>query len=260
MLVYTILGLGYFSKSKASFEAHPFKLQRDKKIIKSIMSMGMSSLIMSVMYLIQSVVVFNALSGLGTTFDVAFYGAAYRVFTLMLTPLFGLMRALQPVAGINYGAGKYERVIKTVKVFCVSGVIIMFPFWLAMMIAPQAILSTMLPGRVFDVASLTNFRVYMGMLPFLPVIFMSMTFYPSIDNGKVASIMGIARQLIFYVPVMLILPRLFGVKWVYFGSTSIDIIVTIATICVFAQTFRKLRKKSESEALDDNVGLAEAAN
>ena len=89
MLIYTILGLVYFKRGKASFEAHPFKIYRDKKIIKEIMSMGMASLIMSVMSLVQAVVVFNALSGFGTTSDIAFYGAAYRIFTLMLTPLFG---------------------------------------------------------------------------------------------------------------------------------------------------------------------------
>lgn len=60
MLVYTILGLVYFKRGKVSFEGHPFKIYRDKKIIKAIMSMGMSSLIMSVMSLVQAIVVFNA--------------------------------------------------------------------------------------------------------------------------------------------------------------------------------------------------------
>lgn len=243
MLLYTILGMGYFSKGKASFDAHPFSFARDKKIIKSIMSMGMSSLIMSVMYLIQSVVVFNALSSFGTTSDIAFYGASYRLFTLMLTPLFGLMRALQPAVGINYGARQYDRVIRSVKIFSVSGLFLMLPFWLALMITPQGVLSTMIPGKVFDMASLTNFRVYMALLPILPVVFMSMTFYPAIDKGKVASILGIARQLIFYIPVMLILPRLLGVQWVYFGSTVIDIIVTVITVFMFARTFKTLRQQ-----------------
>lgn len=244
MLVYTILGLAYFKNSKASFEAYPFQIRKTKEIIRSIMSMGMSSLIMSVMYLIQSIVVFNALSGFGTTADLAFYGASYRVFTLMLTPLFGLMRALQPVVGINYGAGQNHRVIQCVKIFSLSGLILMLPFWLVLMIAPQGILSTMIPNKVFDAASLLNFRVYMALLPILPVVFMSMTFYPAINKGNVASIMGIARQLVFYVPIMVILPRLFGVKWVYFGSTAIDVVITIITLIVFTRTFRELRQQT----------------
>ena len=147
MLVYTILGLVYFKRGKASFDGHPFKIYRDKKIIKAIMSMGMSSLIMSAMSLVQAIVVFNALSGVGTTSDIAFNGATYRIFTLMLTPLFGLMRALQPVAGINYGAQQMSRVIKSAKVFILSGTILMLPFWLMIMIFPQGLLSSMLPGH-----------------------------------------------------------------------------------------------------------------
>ena len=242
MLVYTVFGLLYFRGNRASFEAHPFQVHRDKKIMKSILSMGMSSLIMAVMSLVQAIVVFNALSGFGTTADIAFYGATYRIFTLMLTPLFGLMRALQPVAGINYGAGKNERVIKSAKVFILSGVLLMLPFWLMMMLAPQGLLSTMLPDTAFSAESLVNFRVFMALLPILPAVFMAMTFFPAIDKGKMASLMGILRQLVFYVPVMLTLPRLLGVRWVYFGSTVIDILIALLTFAMFAKVFGYLRE------------------
>jgi putative MATE family efflux protein len=250
MLVYTILGLTYFSRSKASFEAHPFKIYRDKKIIKSIMSMGMSSLIMSVMSLVQATVALNAISNFGTTAEIAFYGAAFRIFTLMLTPLFGLMRALQPVAGINYGANKNERVIKSVKVFITCGMIIMLPAWIAMMASPQSVLSLILPNTVFSTASLFNFRVFMFLLPILPAVFMAMTFFPAIDKGKLASITGILRQVILYIPVMLTLPRLLGIEWVYYSSTAIDVIVAIGAFSMFGVTFKKLRQRQNEFPLE----------
>ena len=53
--------------------------------------------------------------------------------------------------------------------------------------------------------------------------------------------MGILRQLVLYVPVMLILPRLLGVQWVYFGSTLIDVFISIVMIIIFAREFRTLR-------------------
>ena len=253
MLVYTLLGLAYFKRGKASFEGHPFKLYRDKKIIKAIMSMGMSSLIMSVMSLVQAIVVFNALSGVGTTSDIAFYGAAYRIFMLMLTPLFGLMRALQPVAGINYGAMQMGRVIKSAKVFILSGVILMLPFWLLLMLYPQGLLGLMLPDGVFNAANLTNFRIFMAMLPFLPVVFMAMTFFPAINRGKAASILGILRQLVLYVPVMLVLPKMLGVQWVYYGSTAIDILISAVTLLMFIQVFKSLRTDKRETVQTDAV-------
>lgn len=241
MLVYTLVFLVYAGRKNTSFDARPFTIRRDRQIIKSILSMGTASLIMSVMTLIQGIVVLNALSRFGTTGDVAFYGIVYRLYTFMLTPVIGLMRALQPAIGINFGARQYDRVIGSFKIFGVGATIVMSPFWLAMMIAPEAVLNLMLPAREFLRADLANFRIFMLLLPVLPVLFMAMTFFPAINNGKPAAVMGIARQLVFYVPVMLTLPRFFGVHWVYWGSFFIDLIIIIWVVTMVGAAFKKLR-------------------
>lgn len=240
MAVYTLSSLIYFARKKASFEAKPFSIRRDKKVTKAIISMGTPSMIMSVMSLIQAIVVLNAITRYGTTADVAFYGVAFRIFTFMLTPIFGLMRALQPVVGINYGAKRYDRVISSFKVFAIVATALMLPFWLVIMISPIMPLHLMLPEKSFLGMDLLNFRVFMGLLPVLPVIFMTMTFFPSINKGKVASIIGIARQIVFYVPVMLLLPRFLGVQWVYFGSFFIDVIIILWTVMMVRKEFKLL--------------------
>jgi len=243
MLTYTLLGLAYFSRKNVSFEARPFKVRKDKDIMKSIFSMGIPSLIMTVMTVIQGIVIFNVLSRYGTTFDIAFYGVSFRILTLLLTPVFGLMRALQPVTGINFGAGENHRVIKGVKVFAVISIVIMLPFYLFIMIFPQTVLGTMLPNQVFSVTNLFNFRIFMALLPVLPITFMGMTFFPAINNAKPAAIIGIVRQLIFYVPVMLILPRLFGIQWVYWGSAGIDFVLTLWVVFLLKKEFHALKMR-----------------
>lgn len=70
---------------------------------------------------------------------------------------------------------------------------------------------------------------------------MAMTFFPAINNSKPASILGIARQLVFYVPVMLVMPRFFGVRWVYIGSFLIDTVVALWTVWLVRREFVHLR-------------------
>ena len=140
MLVYTLLGWIYFGKGFASFRTNVFAIYRDAATIKSIVGLGMSSFIMNFMNLVQAVVVFNALSRYGTTADIAFYGVVFRVFTFLLTPIFGLMRALQPVIGINFGAEQYERAIKAYKIFTLVSMLLTLPFWIISMISPASIL------------------------------------------------------------------------------------------------------------------------
>lgn len=246
MLVYTLMGLIYFTRKKVSFEARPFEIHRDKDIIKSIFSMGMPSLIMSVMTVIQGIVIFNVLSRHGTTFDIAFYGGSFRIMSLLIMPIVGLMRALQPVTGINFGADQNHRVIKGVKVFAFISIVIMLPFYLFIMIFPQAVLGTMLPDQIFSRASLFNFRILMALLPLLSITFMGMTFFPAINNAKPAAIIGIARQLVFYVPVMLILPRFFGIQWVYWGSAAIDFVITLWIAFLMKKEFHVLRMRTPS--------------
>ncbi len=243
MFAYTLMGWIYFGRGKATFQSRLLSLKGDKKITSSVLRLGMSSLVMSIMSLIQGIVVFNALARYGTTADVAFYGVVYRVFQFLLTPIFGLMRALQPVIGINYGAKQYDRVIRSYKIFAVAALVLTLPFWFVSLIAPGQVLGMMLKDQVFAGTHFLYFRVYMAILPALSFIFMAMTLFPSVDKGKPAMIIGMARQFVFYVPVMLLLPRVVGVSGVYYGSLVIDTIIVLWTVILVKKEFNSMRNR-----------------
>ncbi|CVK20165.1 MATE family efflux transporter [Sporomusa sphaeroides] len=249
MLVYTILGWLYFGRDFSSFKTKTFSLYWDRNTLKTILSLGMSSFILILMSLVQGVVVFNALAQYGTVLDIAFYGVVYRLFTFLLMPVVGLMRALQPVVGINYGAGQYERVISAYKIFTVASVALTLPFWGISMLAPEFVLGFMLTGQVFTGNQLLYFWIYMAVLPLLSSIFMAMTFFPAIGKGKPAAVIGIARQLIFYIPVMLILPKFMGVAGVYTGSLAIDVVIVLWTMVMVKKEFTALRAQAKPAAL-----------
>lgn len=243
MMVYTILGWIYFGRGFSSFRTKTFAIYWDKSAVKSTIGLGMSSLIMIVMSLVQAIVVFNVLSHYGTVQDIAFYGVVYRLFTFLLTPIFGFMRALQPVIGINYGASQYERVIRAYKVFTVASIVLTLPFWIASMAAPEFVLGFMIPDQAFTGDELLYFRTYMAILPLLAMIFMAMTFFPSIEKGKPAAIIGIARQVVFYIPIMIVLPGMMGVAGVYIGSLAIDAVIVLWTAILVRREFAGLRAK-----------------
>lgn len=245
MLVYTLIGWFYFGKGFSTFKTKMLALSWDKEIGTAIIRLGLPSLIMSIMSLIQAVLVFNALARYGTTTDIAFYGVVYRIFTFLMTPIFGLMRALQPVIGINFGAGQYDRVISSYKIFALSAMLLTLPFWIISMITPESILGLMLADQVFEATQLGYFRIYMAILPPLSIIFMAMTLFPSIGKGKPAALIGIARQLVFYVPVMLFLPRIVGVAGIYYGSFAIDAVIVVWTAMMIRKEFNLLRTQAQ---------------
>jgi putative MATE family efflux protein len=250
MLVYTLVSWIYFGRGWATFHSRLASIRWDKQIATSVLRLGMSSLIMSVMSLVQAVFVFNALSRYGTTADIAFYGVVYRIFTFLLTPIFGLMRALQPVIGINYGAQRYDRVISSYKIFAVNALVLTLPFWILSLAVPGSVLGLMMKDVVFTGTELLYFRVYMAILPVLSFIFMAMTLFPSVDKGKPAAMIGIARQLVFYVPVMLLLPKVIGVAGIYYGSLAIDAVIVLWTVIMVKKEFTLLRGKTVQTGLN----------
>lgn len=245
MFVYALLFVIYCKRGRASFNANIFTVRADKEIIKEIVSLGMSSLIMSVMGIIQGVIILRALKTYGSDLDITFYGAVFRIFNFSLTPIYGLMRALQPVAGINYGAQKYERSISSFKIFSFVALVVMLPFWLLAMINPWLILGSMLPKVTFDLGYIFSFRIFMSIAPLLSVTMTAMTFWPSIKKATPAMVIGLGRQLFLYIPLMIILPKIFGIQSIYIGSFIIDLSLSVIVILVLSKDFRSLRKMKE---------------
>ena len=249
MFVYSLIGLIYFARGKASFYTHAFSFRMEKKLSLEIIKLGIPSLLMSIMSLVQSIVIFNALAKYGTASDIAFYGVVNRVFSFLLTPIMGLMRALQPVLGINFGAKQYERTIRTYKTFSYAAMIITVPFWLIAILMPEQILGLMLTESVLTTAQITAFRTYMSLLPLLSFVMMGMTFFPAVKKPAPAGVLGMARQFVFYVPAMLIVPRLFGVNGVYYASFAIDLIITAWCMIWVKKEFKNIRNLHEETKL-----------
>lgn len=240
MLVYCITGYFYFKSGKASFIPNINSIRFDKEIFQSILKLGFPGFILTAMGVVQAIVVFNAIVKVGDDTDLAFFAAANRIVLFLMTPLFGLMRALQPIEGVNFGAGQLERVRASFLLFCKTGFGLVFPFWVFMMFFPEPSIRLMLPNAELTSADILNFRIYAAIIPLLPFVFMALTHLPAVEQPKFASLIGIARQLVFYVPVMLLLPRFIGIQGIYIGATAIDVVVTLWLVYIVYQSFKKL--------------------
>ena len=159
MLIYCIVGYFYFKQGKASFVTNVNLIRYDKEVFAQLMKLGFPGFIMSLMGLIQAVVVFNAIVDVGTERDLAFFAAANRIMLFLMTPLFGLMRALQPVIGVNYGAKNYERVKHSFLLFSKTGLYLILPFWIFLIAFPELAIRSVLPEINIEAQDILNFRV-----------------------------------------------------------------------------------------------------
>lgn len=242
MLVYVLVFIIYVKQKKASFNVNMFKLYYHKEIMSEIIKLGFPSLLMSIMTVIQGLVVMSSVTAIGSDSDLSLYGGVFRLTTFAMTPIFGLMRALQPTAGINFGAKKYARVRSSYIVYSIVGLILVMPIWIWAFLSPEGLIGTLLPSYSIRTNDIFNLRIYISMVPLLSFVLTAMTFFPSVKNPKPASIIGVGRQLFLYIPLMLILPRIFGITAIYSGAFFIDLFVSVIVLLYIRKEFVRLKK------------------
>ncbi len=240
-----------YKRGRASYSVDPFYLGLPRTLTRRILRLGTPALIMSSMGVIQAIVVFNVLSRIGTESDIAFYGAAWRIMLFLLTPLFGMMRAFQPVAGFNFGAGQITRVRTCFWTFVKAGVCLIVPVWLLLILFPQQALTLMLPSVAFEAEQLHLFRVLLLPVPLLPLVFTALALLPAIERPGKATTVSVSRQLLLYVPVMLVVPPLMGVPGIYYGSMAIELICAAWLAVIVSLVF----KRHESSAVGDRLRI-----
>jgi len=142
------------------------------------------------------------------------------------------------VAGFNYGAGQWQRVQRCFWTFVQAGAVLIVPIWMVMTLFPGQTLALMLPGVTFSEQDLHHFRILILPLPLLPLVFTALALLPAIEQPGKATLVSVSRQLLFYVPVMLLLPPLIGVPGVYYGSMAIELVCTTWLLLTVLMVFR----------------------
>ncbi|MEG4005566.1 MATE family efflux transporter [Microcoleus sp. Pol11C1] len=226
-IVYASVILTYFICGKSSTPVQLKKLTLSVDLAKPIVSVGLSVLIMDLMGIVQQIVIFRSIAYYGTDTDIAFAGATLNLYSLAVTPVYGFVYALQPVIGINYGAGNYHRMKKSYLIFGIGGTILLSIIWLPLQLFPATFLSLLLPKVAFIANDLLNFRIITILLPLMSFVFCSITLFQSIGNGKIAGIIVVARQVFLFIPVVLILPLFIGINGIYYSLIAVDILVSL---------------------------------
>ncbi len=239
MGIFTLLGVFYFFRKKTNYTVDLKSYSLQKNMVKPILKIGVSAMMLQIMFFIQQSVVFKMIDIYGSDWDIALMGASYRVLLLMLFPGFGFAMAMQPVVGINFGARQLDRVKSAFKIFTLSSSLLIAFCWLLVMVFPASVLSWMLPDATFSNVDILNFRMMISTLPLYPLFFMSTTMFQAIGKAKQAGLLSVVRDLLLFVPAVIVLPLFFGVNGVYYGGVPSNIIMLGVCVWLLWKLFKK---------------------
>lgn len=236
--IQTVITLHYFLKKSKVVKIH--KIKSDSEIKKEMFGVGSSAMMMQILFMIQQTMLYKMAFKYGGDSNGILMAASLRMYAFSFIPLWGMSQGLQPVVGTNFGAKQYHRVREAMKVFSIGGLILAAIFWIPSLLFSSQILS--LFGVESNIISqgVGNFRLFYSVFILYGVMVMSITFFQSIGNGKKAGIIVMLRQLILFVPAMIILPMIFGVKAVWFTQPLLDFIMIVVGLCMMLGELKKM--------------------
>lgn len=236
--VFALATFFYFLCFSKNVKFKSFKLE--KSLVSETFAVGMSAMFMQVLSLVQQTVMYSTLKKYGGEDQVILMGAFFRYMMLAFIPLWGLSQGFQPFAGTNFGAGLFERVKKGTFLFYGFGVVLAAVFWLVFLTSPESVLSLFIKDNPALVAAgKTNATLAFLIFPLLPIMILNITLFQALGKAKPAGFLAISRQLVLFVPAVLILPHFLGVRGVWTAGLFVDGLLVIISIIITARIFAK---------------------
>lgn len=236
--VFALATFFYFLCFSKNVKFKSFKLE--KSLVGETFAVGMSAMFMQVLSLVQQTVMYSTLKKYGGEDQVILMGAFFRYMMLAFIPLWGLSQGFQPFAGTNFGAGLFERVKKGTFLFYGFGVVLAAVFWLVFLTSPESVLSLFIKDNPALVAAgKTNATLAFLIFPLMPIMILNITLFQALGKAKPAGFLAISRQLVLFVPAVLILPHFLGVRGVWTAGLFVDGLLIIISIIITARIFAK---------------------
>lgn len=233
----------YFKSEKSYIKLKISNFKPTINAYKEILKVGISMFLLQIFSSISMSKISSSASLYGED-AIAAMGIVLRIVTLGTNVVFGYMKGLQPLAGFNYGAKNYKRLneairccIKYINLFCLVWTILLYIF------APN-ILSIFGTGESALKIAVPALRAGVIMFITFGFQFTYSTLYLSMGKALAGGFLSICRQGIIFLPIILLLPKIFGLNGVIYSQAVADLITTIITIPFAIDVRKKLRLNS----------------
>jgi len=216
------------------------------KYVSKIIKIGMGPFCNQLAMLVVQVVLnsslkkYGAASSYGDTIPLAVVGVVSKVNMIYLSVMIGLSQGMQPIASYNYGAKNYDRVKKAygyaIK-FGIIGSIIAFSMF---QIFPEKIIGIFGSGsKEYVEFAVKYFRIYLFFTFINCIQGHTSTFYTAIGKPIKGIFISLTRQVLFLLPLIVILPKFMGIDGVVYAGPIADFAAVIVAIIMIRRTFKK---------------------
>ncbi len=245
-LIGQILGslymLHYFLKGRYAvpLKKENFKL-KPKLVVRTIV-LGTATLVRQLGTSAIALVANNLLGSLSGDVAIAAFGVINRIGTVFLLPIYGLNQGVQPIVGYNFGAGKTKRIKECLRISIKWALALGLLGELVMILLPVPLISMFGNDPQLIKVAAPALRIYSTALIFVGIQALGATFYQAIGRGVPSIILGLLRQFILLLPLMLLLSSTLGLFGIWLAFPISDTVSAIITAIFLIIGVKKLPK------------------
>jgi len=236
-----ILVLSHFLRKTSFVRFLPGYFKFEKKIIFDIFSIGMSNFLMLMVTSMIVVILNLSLKKYGGDFAIGAYGIINGIGNLIVMIVMGFTQGMQPIAGYNFGAKLFNRVMEVFRKTVIAGTCVTVSGFLINEIFASQLARAFTTDNGLIALAANGLRINLMMFPVIGFQIVTSNFFQSIGNAKISVVLGLSRQVLFLIPALLIVPRIWGLNGVWFASPIADLSASVTTFFVLRRQLKKLQ-------------------
>ena len=214
-----------------------------KSIVENILAIGLSPFSMNVCACIVVIFINKGLLQYSGDLAVGAYGIANKVCFIFVMVNMGLNQGMQPIAGYNYGAMKFDRLMQVLKLAVIAGTCITTCGFLVAEFIPWPCARLFTTDPELIRLSVNGMRIMMAAFVLVGSQMVITNFFQSIGMAKISMFLSLSRQMIFLLPMLLLLPLFLGVDGIWWAMPISDTIAEIVAVVMMMTYMSKFKEQ-----------------
>ncbi len=244
----------YFMSGRSALSIKKIDLIPDFRILKETIFVGSSAFARQVSGSMLAVIINNSLVFYGGDISVAVYGVINRLLMVFMLPMFGINQGFMPILGYNFGAKNYGRARNSVNLAVLSTTLLALVAFVTLFFFPEQMVSIFTDEEPLILEASAVMRIIIFVAPLIGVQVIAAGMFQALGKAMHALLLSLLRQIIFLIPLVLILPLSFGLIGIWIAFPIADTLAFLIALVFYFRQVRSLRRSSvDAKEISESV-------
>lgn len=214
----------------------------NRHITGRALAIGMSPFLYNIAHCFVVIIINNQLKNFGGDMAIASYGVINRLTFVFAMMVMGLNQGMQPIAGYNFGAKQYDRMLKSFTLTCIYATGVMSIVFLLGELCPSVVTKMFTHDPVLVAQTIKPMRIICSTMLIIGFQMVTGNLFTSIGKAGKAIFLSLTRQVLYLIPLALLLPMAFvdPLNGVWWSIPISDTLSAITAVIILLSARKKL--------------------